>query len=191
MRRLLMLTTLVTMLLVMWLMPSPAVAATPCNGFVSGQTINGPVTVASGTECTLDAVTVRGPVTVAPGGALTIQNSSTIQGRVAATDHLVLRIFDSIVQGSVTATGGVEAFTHVTSSYIGGHLTLTGNMQHAVSVIASEVEGSATITNNHGTLSFQMVDSTIGGSLQCSGNTGGFMEVFGNTVRGQTIGDCT
>jgi hypothetical protein len=170
--------------------PSPALAATVCNGPLDGVTIQGNLTVPDGASCTLSGSTVTGNVTVSAGGQF-FSGSSTIQGKVSgdSVDEVGLD-GGTVVKGSVTVSGAfVRLF--LVGVRVNGNVTLSGNATNGpLSVESSTIGGNLTVSGNtSGFGSPAIANNSIGGNLSCEGNvpapSGG-----GNAVSGRQTGQC-
>lgn len=84
-------------------MAAPAAAVvppTPCSGSVVGLT--GPVSVAAGAQCAINADDHVTSVTVAPGGSVEVSNTTVF----SLVSRGFTRLYDAHVTGRLTMTGG-------------------------------------------------------------------------------------
>ena len=156
-----------------------ALAATECNGTISG-TINGGLVVNPGDVCDLEGATITGGLRMS-GGRLQAC-SSTISGGVVATGGNCVILGkegeeDSIPCGGDTINGGVK-LTNIVGPSCG---------IENVEIQSSDINGGAQLNNNG---EVELEGNTISGGLHCSGNTGITFDFLQNTVTGAKDGQC-
>jgi hypothetical protein len=141
--------------------------ARTCDSTVTGQH-NGPLRV-SDVTC-LDGATVTGPVVVRKGGSL-LAIDSLIVGPVTASGASAVHLYHSDVRESV----GISRSTG------------------SVAVVDTAVSESLVLTNNAtGDVEPIVADSTVNGSLSCSGNAPPPINLgAANTVGGGATGQCS
>jgi len=137
---------------------SGALAATECNGPLSG-TIVGGVVVNNGDFCVLDEANVSGGVQVNPGGIL-IVCGSTINGGLDANGagNIIVGAEEIDCAGSVI-NGGV----HIANT---GPGALDG--APSIALERSVIHGSVHLTGNQGPMA--VASNVIAGGLFCKGN---------------------
>jgi hypothetical protein len=162
-----------------------------CTGSLSGN-ITGNVVVPNGGACTLTNATVAGNVQVLQNAALTVDATAqptTIGGSVQAVGCV-----SAILEGGVTVTGSVEIVRcSQQSGFIGPGVKIGGAFQCSNDAGGCEadlgtVQGSLQIQGSS-TADISLV--SVGGSLQCGGNTAAPTHNFGpDFVTGSLQGQC-
>jgi hypothetical protein len=153
-----------------------ALAATECNGTISGTVIDGLV-VNDGDFCILGGARISGGVRVNEGGIL-IGCASTINGGLVANEAANL-IFgaEEIECGGDVINGGVKISNTGTGvlpapsvalerSVINGGVHLTGN-QGVLAVSANTIAGGLFCTNTVHDLEDEGVSSAVTGPVRC------------------------
>ncbi len=131
------------------------------------------VNVTSGVTC-LSGATVSGAVTVASGGSLVAKNS-TIAGALTSTGAEAVQLFGSTVNGAARIAGSTRDVTIAGSTFRSG-LALTGNTQVTASERYSRLAGA------YGPI---LAGSTVVGTLECSANSADVKDFGArNTLRG-------
>src|SRR6266481_2574738 len=156
-----------------------ALAATECNGLITG-TISEGIVINSGDVCDLEDATITGGVHMSGGRIQAC--SSTISGGVVATGGNCVILGkegeeDSIPCGGDTINGGVK-LTNIVGASCG---------IENVEIQASNITGGAQLKNNG---EVELEGNTISGGLHCSGNTGITFDFLQNTVTGAEDGQC-
>jgi hypothetical protein len=169
-----------------------AVAATECNGFVSGN-VNGGVVVNNGDVCFLGGNIILGPgtlhvgahvtggVTVNAGGVLFVC-ASTINGGIAADGAATLIVGaeeilcdGGVINGAVEISNSAQGdLVHpdapppvaLENSVINGAVHLTGNLGH-ISVAGNRLSGGLFCNNNVFDLDDEGTPSVITGKVTC------------------------
>ena len=158
---------IVTVLVVLSFVGIPtlrALAATECNGLITGS-ISGGLVVNSGDVCDLEGATITGGVHVSGGRLMAC--SSTISGGIIATggNCVILGKMteeDSLVCGGDTINGGVS-LTNVSGPSCG---------IENVEIQFSNITGGVHLKNNGVEGDVELEGNTISGGLHCSGNAG-------------------
>jgi hypothetical protein len=154
-------------------------ADTNCTSSLSGN-ITGNVVVPNGGSCTLSNATVGGNVQVLQNATLTVDATAqptTIGGNVQA-----IGCASAILEGGVTVTGSVQIVRCARQSgFIGPGIKIGGAFQCSNDAGGCEadlgtVQGSTQIEGN-GSADISLV--SVGGSLQCGGNTAAPTHNFG------------
>lgn len=195
----------------------PAYAADlSCAADLGDVTVDGNLTVASGTECVLGGATVTGNIIVEPDGWLDA-TSVEVGGDVIATDAYGVSLDGTSVAGDISvfsvdtrvgfvyvndlqvggdvAAGGVDV--EVTDSSIGGSLsTIEANY---VDLVRTSVTGEVSIDGS--AFGVTVAGAIVSGSVSVSGssrdvligaNADGTADAFGNTIGGGlTLSDNT
>ena len=166
-------------------------ANTACTSALSGN-ITGNVVVPSGASCTLSDVTVTGNVQVLQNASLTVdatQQPATIGGNVQATNCTF-----ALLEGGVTVNGNVQIVQCAQQSgFVGPGVKIGGNFQcinnaGACEADLGDVHGNVQIQSN-GSSDISLV--SVGGNLQCQGNTPPPTHAFGpDFVGGNLQGQC-
>ena len=166
-------------------------ADTSCTGSLSGN-ITGNVAVPNGASCTLSNATVAGNVQVLQNATLTVDATAqptTIGGTVQAVGCT-----SAILEGGVTVNGDVRiAQCSQPSGFIGPGVKIGGAFQCSNDAGGCEadlgtVQGSVQIQGSS-TADISLV--SVGGSLQCGGNTAAPTHNFGpDFVTGSLQGQC-
>jgi hypothetical protein len=141
--------------------PPAAPGAVACDKTMSGPII-GPVTVASGAVCSLQAASVNGGVTVDKGGTLLMQNSIArgdvvCKGCGAAASP-------KLCGAAAAACGGAVNFQNATTL---GNLTVDG-ATNGSAILSSTIIKDLTYSNSSG--STLITGNFVKGSLTCNGN---------------------
>ena len=173
---------IVTVLVVLSFVVIPtlrALAATECNGLITG-TISEGIVVNPGDVCDLEGATITGGVHVSGGRLMAC--SSTISGGIIATggNCVILGKMteeDSIPCGGDTINGGVK-LTNIVGAACG---------IENVEIQSSDVNGTTQLKNNG---EVELEGNTISGGLHCSGNIGITFDFLQNTVTGGEDGQC-
>jgi len=162
-----------------------------CTGSLSGN-ITGNVVVPSGGSCTLSNATVNGNVQVLQNATLTVDATAqptTIAGNVEAVGCTSV-----VLEGGVTVNGAVQiAQCSQQSGFIGPGVKIGGAFQCVNDPGGCEadlgtVQGSVQI---QGSSSADISLVSVGGSLQCGGNTAAPTHNFGpDFVTGTLQGQC-
>jgi hypothetical protein len=180
--------------------PNQSVVITPFQAPTYTRTVTGdvlgPVTVNAGDSVLITGARVQGAVTVNPGGALTVVNSS-ITGIVANAPGF-FSLCGSGVAGPAPATAlsvsnatvpirvGDPA-TGCTRNRFAGQVSLTSNL--AVTFGGNEVSHNATLDTN-GPGNTIVKANTVFGSLGCTGNNPGPMNLGQPNTAGTKTGQC-
>lgn len=180
----------------------PYAQVVQCATTISGAA--GSVTLSNG-AC-LSGATVGGNVTIASGATAFIVNS-TVHGNVLATNAGQIGICASHVDGNVHVTGtsgftlvGGDGLGGCAGNVIGGNTTLSST-HGGLRVAANTIKGSTGVTNNNASGTDLVTNApaatvvsrnVISSTLQCSGNAptasnGGAP----NTVNGTRTGECS
>ena len=156
-----------------------ALAATECNGLITGS-ISGGLVVRSGDVCDLEGATITGGVHMS-GGRLQACSSTISGGFIATGGNCVIlgkeTEEDSIPCGGDTINGGVN-LTNIVGASCG---------IENVEIQASNITGGAQLKNNG---EVELEGNTISGGLHCSGNSGITFDFLHNTVTGGEDGQC-
>jgi feruloyl esterase len=166
-------------------------ASTSCTGTLSGS-ITGNIVVPSGATCTVSDATVTGDVQVLQNASLTVdarQQPTTIDGNIQA--H---QCASALLEGGVTVNGSVEiAQCAQKSGFVGPGIKIGGNFQCINNAGGCEAE----LGDVHGSVQVQGSNSSdislvsVGGNLQCGGNTPAPTHAFGpDFVSGSLQGQC-
>lgn len=176
-----------TMLLVVMLAlvgPTPALAAFECRGFILNPTIQGNLVVPPGETCDLSGGgTVTGNVTVGKDATF-VTEAVTIHGSVRGDGFAsVAFLTTDEINGNIVLTGGSESIL-IEQANVGGRIVLTGNDVSREIQVGDSVEtgGSLTVTDNSAP-ELQIVDSAFGGAVRFTDNRGQ-AEILRNEVRG-------
>jgi len=149
-------------------------------GTLPGATIQGNVTVPSGSWCNIQAQTVNGNVNVSAGAGLVIGGASTINGNVYAPGGA------GSFTGNPCATPGVTTFSIVfgSANTINGSITASGAASTVIvgggGCGGETVQQSVTVSGNHGKVFVD--DNSIGRNLLVTNNTPGPVDVSNNTI---------
>ena len=190
--------------------------ATPtCAGVIQGTTYRGNLSVPAGSTCTLGPHTiVTGNVTVGAGAALVVDGAS-IGGNLTGVGVQVSLLHGASVQGNVQLAGGgsltmsgaavrgnVQAMelgpvpSSICGTSIGGNLQLQRNVAQVSvgappSCRANVVNGNLEAQHNTSPTapSISIDGNSVGGNLQCTGNTPAAVGT-GNTVSGKSSIGC-
>ena len=138
--------------------PPPAPEAVACNKPMSGP-ITGPVTVASGAVCSLEAASVNGGVTVDKGGTLLMQNS--IASGDVVCNGCGAPAPPKLCGASAAACGGAVNFMNATTL---GNLTVDG-ASHGSAILSSSVLKDLKYSNSSG--STLIAGNFVKGLLSC------------------------
>jgi hypothetical protein len=181
-----------------------------------GSTVNGNLVVPSGQICFLGGVTVIGNVqvqtnaSIALGGVTVIGNVrvqtnaslansivlSTIDGNIETDQCNFVHLFQVTVGGNVDIEncrpGNSDIIGYIAGHgqivQIDGNFTCNNNVALVCFAVNGQVQGNVQINNNR---QAQVIGNTIGGNLQCQGNTGGATDNGQpNTVAGHKLGQC-
>ena len=162
-----------------------------CTGTVSG-TVSGNVVVPSGASCTLSDVTVSGNVQVSQNASLTVdatEQPATIHGNVQATNCAFV-----LLQGGVTVGGNLQIVQCAQrSGFVGPGVKIDGNFEcnnnaGACEADLGDVRGNVQIQSSS---SADISLVSVGGNLQCQGNTAPPTHTFGpDFVSGNLQGQC-
>jgi Tannase and feruloyl esterase len=166
-------------------------ANTSCTGPLSG-TVNGNIVVPKGASCTLSNATVSGDVHVLQNASLTIdatEQPTTINGNVVANGCT-----SALLEGGVTVSDSVQIEQcSQQSGFIGPGVKIGANFQCINNPGGCEaelgtVQGSVQI---EGSNSSDISLVSVGGNLQCGGNTPAPTHNFGpDFVTGAEEGQC-
>ena len=166
-------------------------ADTSCTGPLSG-TVNGDIVVPTGASCTLSNATVSGDVHVLKDASLTIdatEQPTTINGNVLANGCRF-----ALLEGGVTVSDSVEIRQCAQQSgFIGPGVKIGANFQCINNPGGCEanlgtVQGSVQIGGSNAS-DISLV--SVGGNLQCGGNTPAPTHNFGpDFVTGTEQGQC-
>jgi len=166
-------------------------ADTSCTGPLSG-TVNGDIVVPTGASCTLSNATVSGDVHVLKDASLTIdatEQPTTINGNVLANGCTF-----ALLEGGVTVSDSVEIRQCAQQSgFIGPGVKIGANFQCINNPGGCEaelgaVQGSVQI---EGSTASDISLVSVGGNLQCGGNTPAPTHNFGpDFVTGTEQGQC-
>jgi hypothetical protein len=148
-----------------------------CTRTLTGLQIN--LAVSSGVTCLEDA-TVAGTLTVRSGASVVITDSM-IAGSLRATGAEAVQLFGSSVNGQATIAGTTRDVT-IAGSTFNGRLTLTNNTQVSANERFSRLAGA------YGPV---LAGNTVNGELACTGNSADAKD-FGadNVIRGSNTGNC-
>lgn len=137
------------------------------------------VIAGSGVTCLKNA-TVDGPVTVRSGASLVVTNS-VINGSLVATGARAVQLFGSRVNGATRITRTARDVT-IAGSTFNGVLALADNTQVFANERYSRLAGA------YGPI---LVGSSVSGALTCTGNSAAVKD-FGaaNRISGAKVGDC-
>lgn len=170
---------------------SMARADTTCSSTLSG-TVDGNVVVPSGASCTLSNVTVKGGVRVSQNASLIVdatQQPATINGAVQATNCV-----SALLEGGVTVAGNVQIQGCAQQSgFVGPGVKIGGSFEcinnaGGCEADLGEVHGSVQIQSSS-PADISLV--SVGGSLQCQGNTASPTHAYGpDFVGGNLQGQC-
>jgi hypothetical protein len=159
-----------------------ALAATECNGTISGS-ISGGLVVNNGDVCDLEDATISGGVHMS-GGRLQACSSTISGGFIATGGNCVIlgkmTEEDSIPCGGDTINGGVN-LTNVSGASCG---------IENVEIQFSHITGGVQLKNNGVEGDVELEGNTISGGLHCSGNNGITFDFLHNTVTGGESGQC-
>ena len=142
--------------------PPPAPQEVACDKPMSGP-ITGPVTVASGAVCTLEAASVNGGVTVEKGGTLLMQNS--IASGDVVCNGCGAPAPPKLCGATAQACGGAVNFMNATTL---GNLTVDGATD-GTAILSSSVLKDLQYSNSSG--SSLIAGNFVKGVLTCEGNT--------------------
>ena len=166
-------------------------ADTSCTGPLSG-TVNGNIVVPNGASCTLSNATVSGDVHVLQNASLTIdatEQPTTINGNVLANGCT-----SALLEGGVTVSDSVQIRQcSQQSGFIGPGVKIGANFQCINNPGGCEaelgtVQGSVQIEGSNAS-DISLV--SVGGNLQCGGNTPAPTHNFGpDFVTGIEQGQC-
>ena len=165
-----------------------------CTGALSGS-ITGNLVVPSDASCTLSDATVTGDVQVLQNATLSVdatQQPTTIDGNVQA-NHCAA----TLLEGGVTVTGSVQIRQCAQlSGFVGPGIKIGGNFQcvnngGGCQADLGDVHGFVQVQGNSSSTSSDVSLVSVGGSLQCSGNTPSPTHTFGpDFVAGDLQGQC-
>src|SRR5216683_4162129 len=169
-------------------------ATTSCTGALSGS-ITGNIVVPNGASCTLSDATVTGDVQVLQNATLAVdatQQPTTIDGNVQA-NHCASALFE----GGVTVTGSVQIQQCAQrSGFVGPGIKIGGSFQcvdngGGCQADLGDVHGFVQIQGNNASAASDISLISVGGNLQCSGNTPPPTHAFGpDFVSGNLQGQC-
>ena len=169
-------------------------ANTSCTGTLSGS-VTGNVVVPNGASCTLSAATVTGDVQVGQNAILTVdarQQATTIVGNVQAN-----RCASALLEGGVTVNGSVQIQQCVQQSgFAGPGVKIGGDFQcinngGGCQADLGDVHGFVQIRGNNSSAASDISLVSVGGSLECHGNTPPPTHTFGpDFVAGSLQGQC-
>jgi hypothetical protein len=165
-----------------------------CVGLLSG-IINGNVVVPPGTSCTMSDVTVRGDVQISENASLTVdvtQQPTMIYGNMQA-NHCA----SVLLEGGVTVTGSVHIQQCAQESgFVGPGIKIGGDFQcinngGGCQARLGDVHGFVQMQGNNSSAASDISLVSVGGSLQCHGNTPPPTHTFGpDFVAGNLQGQC-
>jgi len=171
--------------------PAVHAAVTSCAGSLSGN-LNGNIVVPTGASCVLSDATVTGSVQVQQNASLVVdatQQPTTIGGNVQAVNCA-----SALLEGGVTVNGSVQIVQcSQKSGFVGPGVKIGGNFQCTNNAGGCEadlgdVKGGVQIQGS-GASDVSLV--SVGGNLQCQGNTPPPTHTFGpNFVSGNLQGQC-
>jgi hypothetical protein len=166
---------------------------TTCLGSTFGDTtIEGNVTVPSGSSCSLTDVTVDGNVQVQPGGTL-LDTDATINGNLQADDAAGVDVQGGAIHGNLQvqgtsgtpAAGAASMANDLCGATVDGNVQVQSNGAHAPFDIGAapdcsaplSVGGNLQVQGNAGPLAIGPAANGLGnvahGNIQVTGNTGG------------------
>jgi hypothetical protein len=151
-----------------------------CSGAFSGITVTGNLSVPAGATCVLLGGNVRGSVQAVNAAALQY-DSVTVGGNVQITGLTGLppgQVANSICRSTVR--GSLQVTSNGRRISIGDNPPCAGG---------NRVDGAVQVTSNHALV--RVSRNTIGGSLQCTGNSPATTGIAGsNTATGGKSGQC-
>jgi hypothetical protein len=181
---------------------------TQCDGTLSGTYDK--VVVPNGATCVLDGATINGSLTVGSGSSL-YSTSSTISGNVTSRDAVTVRLLDTDLGHNVMISGtsglvklgnkgcqvdpsaalnvkvqGNQGNVAIRDMTIGRNLMVSGNAGRT-GLFRNTVGNGVKVFNNTG-LANRVRDNTIRGNLNCHGNVKVLSS--GNTAH-RLLGQCT
>jgi feruloyl esterase len=170
-------------------------AATTCTSTLSGS-ITGNIVVPVGASCTLSDATVTGNVQVLQNASLTVdatQQPTTINGNVLAN-----QCASTLLKGGVTVSASVQIQQCAQpSGFIGPGVKIGGDFECINSgggcqADLGDVQGSVQVQRNNSSAASDISLVSVGGNLQCQGNTPPPTHTFGpDFVTGNLQGQCT
>jgi hypothetical protein len=167
--------TLFAVVLLFGLANSSFAKSTECNTTISGQTVNGGLTVGPGDTCTVQNSTIHGGINQT-GGTLTVCGS-TVDGGVTSSGA------DQAVFGEINGANG-----DCPGDEINGHVTVSNG--NTVEFDQDSINGGASLTNNTGS-DFEVEGTHISGSVNCTGSEPILNDEGGpNSATGQVV-NCT
>jgi hypothetical protein len=157
-------------------------ADTSCTGTLSGS-ITGNIVVPSGASCTLSDATVTGDVQVLQNASLSVdatQQPTTIDGNVLAN-----QCASALLKGGVTVSGSVQIQQCAQpSGFLGPGVKIGGGFQcvnngGACQADLGDVHGIVQIQGNNASAASDISLVSVGGNLECHGNTPAPTHTFG------------
>jgi len=169
-------------------------ASTSCTSVLSG-TITGNIVVPNGASCTLSDANVTGDVQVLQNASLTVdatQQPATINGNIQA-NHCA----SALLEGGVTVTGSVQ-IQHCAqpSGFVGPGVKIGGDFQCSnngggCQADLGDFHGFVQIQGNNASAASDISLVSVGGSLECNGNSPPPTHTFGpDFVTGNLQGQC-
>src|SRR5229473_3525887 len=169
-------------------------ASTSCTNVLSG-TITGNIVVPDGASCTLSDANVTGDVQVLQNASLTVdatQQPTTINGNIRA-NHCA----SALLEGGVTVTGSVQVQQCAQrSGFVGPGVKIGGDFQCSnngggCQADLGDVHGFVEIRGNNASAASDISLVSVGGNLECHGNTPPPTHTFGpDFVAGNLQGQC-
>ena len=168
-------------------------ANTNCTGTLSG--VTGKVVVPVGASCTLSNAIVTGDVQVLQNASLTVdatEQPTTINGNIQAN-----LCASTLLKGGVTVTGSVQ-IQHCAqpSGFVGPGVKIGGDFQcinngGGCQAKLGDVHGFVQIRGNNASAASDVSLVSVGGSLECNGNSPPPTHTFGpDFVAGNLQGQC-
>jgi hypothetical protein len=178
---------------------------TPCTSTLSNMMIDGNLVVPDSASCALDQVDVTGNVLVGHDATFNAVSGVTISGNLLADHCTSVSLQPSLVLSSVAGNVEIQHCTgstdfsgffaaRIVAATIGGNFDCHNNFAPCLADTVS-IMGNAEVSHNSGGTSI-VRHNTIGGNLQCVGNTAVTDSILGinpipNTVAGKKLGQCT
>jgi feruloyl esterase len=158
-------------------------------------TITGNIVVPNGASCTLSNANVTGDVQVLQNASLTVdatQQPTTINGNIQA-NHCA----SALLEGGVTVTGSVQVQQCAQQSgFVGPGVKIGGDFQCSnngggCQAALGDVHGFVEIRGNNASAASDISLVSVGGSLECNGNSPPPTHTFGpDFVAGNLQGQC-